>query len=127
MRYDKAIYFQTVVPGDYNESTGDYGEPTVTEVKRLASVQQANFQPKGEYRLKLLYGSIKENSLTVSLLNAYTKPFDRIRIGDKLFQVDARLPHRSKQVFIVSQIQTSKKQAQEPQTSDDQSEDMTEG
>ena len=38
MRYDKAVYFQTVEHGSYNPDTGDYADDQVTEVKKYGSV-----------------------------------------------------------------------------------------
>ena len=99
MRYDKTVYFQTVTPGPYDDSTGDYGAPVIAEESRLASVVTTD-----EDTLKLIYGGVREDSLTIHLQNAYKKPFDRIRIGDRTYTVDRRKRLRTKQVFIVSQI-----------------------
>lgn len=99
MRYDKPIYFQVVTEGEYNERTGDYGAESVTETKRLASVIDTD-----DERKQLVYGNVKQASKTISLLNIYSGYFDRIRIGDVLYQVDMRSTHRRKQTFIVSEI-----------------------
>lgn len=60
MRYDTPVYFQEITPGEYDPETGDYREDTIQETKRLASVMNT-----GEETLKLLYGSIKQGSLTI--------------------------------------------------------------
>ena len=99
MRYDTPIYFENVSPGEYDEETGNYGESKVTSERRLASVEGTS-----EKRMTLIYGAVREGSRTVSLLNAYTEPFDRIRIGDKLYTVDRKLTLRTKQAFVVSEI-----------------------
>lgn len=101
MRYDTIIYFQLVTAGEYDSSTGDYGEDTVTETKRYASVMDT----KTETLLEV-YGSLKQGSLTVLLQNQYTDAFDRIRIGDKAYRVDYRRDLRTKQTFIVSEVQS---------------------
>ena len=105
MRYDKAVYFQRVIPGEYDEETGNYTDPVVIEEKRVASVTQSSTQPKGDRSLIIGYGSIKEDALTVKLLNPYTKPFERIRIDGRLYAVDRQFLLRNKQTFVVSEIQ----------------------
>lgn len=100
MRYDTPIYFESVVPGEYDEATGDYGRPGVRADRRIASVQ-----PTSEKRMQLVYGGIREGSMTASLLTPYREPFDRLRIGRKAYKVDRRLTLRNKQVFVVSEIQ----------------------
>ena len=99
MRYDTAVYFQTLAQGTYDEDTGDYSDPTITEVQRTASVIETSDDVK-----QLLYGNITEKSKTISLLNAYTGHFDRIRIGNVLYRVDQRTTLRKKQSFVVSEI-----------------------
>jgi hypothetical protein len=36
---------------------------------------------------------------------AYTEPFDRIRIGEKFYKVDKVRQLRTKQTFIISEVQ----------------------
>ena len=105
MRFDRAVYFQRVIPGKYDEETGNYTDPEVIEKKRIASITQSSTQPKGDRNLQIEYGNIREDALTIRLLNPYTHPFDRIRIGDRLYRVDSRFTLRNKQAFIVSEIQ----------------------
>ena len=99
MRYDTAVYFQTLAQGTYDEDTGDYSDPTITEIQRTASVIETSDETK-----QLLYGNITEKSKAVSLLNAYVGQFDRIRIGNVLYRVDQRTTLRKKQSFVVSEI-----------------------
>lgn len=99
MRYDTAVYFQTLSQGTYDEETGDYTDPTITEVQRIASVIDTSDDVK-----QLLYGNITEKSKTISLLNAYAGHFDRIRIGSVLYRGDQRTTFRKKQSFVVSEI-----------------------
>ncbi|MDO4803885.1 MAG: hypothetical protein Q4A32_03580 [Lachnospiraceae bacterium] len=108
MRYDTAVYFQRITPGEYDETTGNYSDPVVTEDKRIASVTQSPTQPKGDRKLRIEHGSVREDSLTVRLLNPYPKPFDRIRIGGRLYSADTALRLRNKQTFVISEIQAVK-------------------
>ena len=43
--------------------------------------------------------------MTVRLQNRYDEPFDRIRIGEKVYQVDMARPLRVKETFVVSEAQ----------------------
>ena len=74
MRYDTPIYFQKVVPGEYDESTGDYNDDAVEETMKFASVISTDADT-----ITLIYGKIKQGILTVSLQRHYTDPYDRIR------------------------------------------------
>lgn len=100
MRYDTPIYFQSVQQGEYDPSTGNYGEDTPIEEMRWASVTDSTTET-----LNLVYGGIKQGSLTLRLQNHYDKPFDCIRIGGKRYSVDKARKLRTKQVFIVSEVQ----------------------
>lgn len=97
MRYDKPIFFQSTEPGAYDPMTGDYGDDTISEVKKYASVTDT-----GTETLRLVYGAIKQGSFTIRLQQPYKKPFDRIRIGEKLYQVDFA---RKSRAFVVSEVQ----------------------
>ena len=100
MRFDTPIYFQTIEMGAYNAETGNYEPDTVTEDKRWASVTDSKTET-----LKLIYGDIKQGCKTVRLQNIYRKPFDRIRIGEKLYRVDFSRGLRCKHIFVVSEVQ----------------------
>lgn len=100
MRYDTPVYFQTIKPGAYDENTGNYSKDSVFEVGVSASVMDTQTET-----MKLIYGSIKQGSLTITVQNHYNLPFDRIRIGNKLYQVDRTRRLRVKQSYIVSEVQ----------------------
>ena len=100
MRFDTPIYFRTVKPGEYDASTGNYGEDTITEEKRLASVTDSTTET-----MNLVYGGIKQGSKTVRLQNHYNEPFDQIKIGDKVYRVDKERKLRVKHTFVVSEVQ----------------------
>ena len=103
MRCDTPIYFQHITPGAYNVSTGDYEKDTVKEVQRYASVTNSGVQT-----LNLIYGELKQGSLTVRLQTPYTEAFDRIRIGAKVYRADFSRVLRTKQTFVVSEVQNGK-------------------
>ena len=104
MRYETPVYFQRIKKGAYNATTGDYSPETVEEVKRYASVTDT-----GAETLNIVYGCLKQGSLTIRLQNHYSEPFDRIRIGDgeqaKYYRVDRARALRLKYNFIVSEVQ----------------------
>lgn len=99
MRYDTPIYFQRITPGEYDPNTGDYGDDTVGETLRYASVMNT-----GEETLRLVYDGPKQGSLTIQIQNHYPEPFDRIRVGEKIYQVDSSRELRMKHTFIVSEV-----------------------
>lgn len=100
MRFDTPVYFQSVVRGEYDPTTGDYAEDIVTEVERYASVSDT-----GMDTLTLVYGGLKQGSLTIRLQSVYDGIFDYIRIGSKRYRVDKTRTLRHKQTFIVSEVQ----------------------
>ena len=100
MRYDTPIYFRRIIPGGYDPATGNYDDDTIIEVARFASVMDTSRET-----MRLVYGEIRQGSLTIHLQNHYDNPFDRIRMGDRLYTVDYTRRLRVKQVFVVSEVQ----------------------
>lgn len=100
MRFDTPVYFQKVTQGEYDASTGNYGDDIVTETMKLADVTDSSTET-----LNLVYGGIKQGSLTVRLQNHYDKEFDVIRIGRTIYRVDSERKFRTKHTFIVSEVQ----------------------
>ena len=100
MRYDTTIYFQRLMQGEYDMETGDYKEDSVSEVSRQASVMDTTTQ-----MMQLVYGMIKQGSLTIQLQNHYDQPFDQIRVENTIYKVDYFRKLRTKQTFIVSEVQ----------------------
>lgn len=100
MRFDTPVFFQRITPGEYDTVTGNYGKDTVTEKKCYADVTDA-----GEKTLRLVYGELRQGSKVVCVQNHYKKPFDSIRIGQKRYKVDGSRNLRTKQVFVVSEVQ----------------------
>ena len=100
MRYDTTIYFQRLIQGEYDSETGDYKEDSVSEDSRQASIMDTTTQ-----MMQLVYGMIKQGSLTIQLQNHYDQPFDQIRVGNAIYKVDHSRKLRTKQTFIVSEVQ----------------------
>lgn len=100
MRVDTPIFFQTITPGEYDANTGNYDKQTVEEVKKYASVTDSGIET-----LNLIYGEIRQASKTIRLNGQYNAPFDRIRIGRKVYRVDLSRPLRNKHIFVVSEVQ----------------------
>nr|WP_307999331.1 hypothetical protein [uncultured Merdimonas sp.]DAZ20017.1 MAG TPA: hypothetical protein [Caudoviricetes sp.] len=100
MRYDTPVYFQKITSGEYDPKTGNYGADTVEENQRYASIMDT-----GAVMLKLVYDGPKQGSLTIQIQNHYTEPFDRIRVGEKVYSVDYSRELRRKHVFVVSEVQ----------------------
>ena len=99
MRFDTPIYFVRIQPGEYDASTGNYGEDTKEEMRYTAVTDT------GTQTMTIIYGALKQGSKTIRLQNHYTKPFDSIRIGEKKYHVDRERKLRVKQTFIVSEVQ----------------------
>lgn len=100
MRFDTPIYFRRLTQGAYNETTGNYDDDTVAETEVMASVMDTQTET-----MKLVYGDIRQGSLTLTIQNHYDQTFDNIRVGDKVYRVDRTRRLRVKQSFIVSEVQ----------------------
>jgi hypothetical protein len=99
MRFDTAVFFQRI-GSEYDETTGNYNTTILSEEKRYASVTASSVET-----LNLVYGKVKQGSLTVRLQNHYSEHFNRIRIGDKIYRVDSARPLRNKYTLVVSEVQ----------------------
>lgn len=100
MRYDTPICFQRITLGEYDPDTGNYADDIVEETLRYASVMNT-----GEDTLRLVYDGPKQGSLTIQIQNHYEEPFDRIRVGEKVYSVDFSRSLRTKHTFVVSEVQ----------------------
>ena len=99
MRYDKPIYFLTF-RSEYDATTGNYNDEAVENVQKFASVTDTSAQT-----LQLVYGDIRQGSLTIRLQTHYEAPFDRISVDGKLYRVDRQRKLRRGHVFVVSEVQ----------------------
>lgn len=100
MRYDTPIYFQRIARGDYNPDTGDYDNDALTEDEVYASVMDTQAKT-----MMLVYGQLKQGSLTVHIQNHYDFAYDYIRIGNKRYRVDLDRKLKTKETFILSEVQ----------------------
>ncbi|MCC8039163.1 MAG: hypothetical protein LIP02_13675 [Bacteroidales bacterium] len=55
--------------------------------------------------LALQYGDLKEGNLIVRLQNHYSDPFDRVRIGDKVYKSVSVRDLRHKKTLILAEVQ----------------------
>lgn len=98
MRYDTKVYFQKITPGAYDKNTGNYLDDHIDEVEMYASVTDSSTET-----MKLIYGSIKQGSLTIRLQNHYMDVYDRIRIGSKVYETDLERRTRGHS-FVVHEV-----------------------
>ena len=59
MRYDTPVFFQRVLPGEYDSKTGNYAADQVTEVQKMASVMDTRAEI-----MQIVYGESIENFST---------------------------------------------------------------
>lgn len=100
MRYDTPIYFRNIIKGKYDSKTGNYDDDIVEETTVYASVSDT-----GSEMLKLVYGTVKQDSKIIRLQSIYKGVYDSIRIGSSIFKVGYEKKLRTKQVLIVSEVQ----------------------
>lgn len=98
MRFDTPVYFLTETEGTYDASTGDYDDPVTTEQEVYADITNT-----GTQTLNLMYGNIKESSLTVRTREFFSG--QRMRIGGKIYRVDSRRKLKDLTTYIVSEVQ----------------------
>lgn len=99
MRYDKLVKFQMVDSVYTNK--GDYEEQIINEYTEYASIVDTDFQT-----MAIVYGGIKQGSITLHLLNKVKYDFNRIVYDGKAYMVDQVINQRTKQAYILSQWQT---------------------
>ncbi len=97
MRFDTPVSFVKNTD-TYDASTGDY-TTTSEETIRYASVDATT-----ERMMTLVYGGVKQDSITIRLQNHYEADFDEIKVGGKAYRVDYRSPKRVKDVFVLSRV-----------------------
>ena len=100
MRFDTPIFFVKDLPAEYDANTGNYIEIAAEETQAFASVTDT-----GAQTLNLVYGELKQGSLTIRLQNHIGISFDRIRVGDKYYRKDMERKLRTKHIFVVSEVQ----------------------
>jgi len=104
MRYDTAICFVRKGVPVYDPLTGDYSDGEPTEKTVYASVTDTS-----QDTLMVVYGEIRQGSLTIRLQNHFNEAFDSIVIKEGryagTYAVDKRRKLRTKETFIVSEVQ----------------------
>ena len=99
MRYDTPVYFQTVKSGQYDQNTGNYGDDTIVEKELMASVMDTSTKT-----MQLIYGTIKQGSLTIHIQNHWNEAFNFIRIDKKQYKVDYSRKLRTKHIIVISEV-----------------------
>ena len=99
MRYDREAIFQQVE--EQYLSNGDYAEIVVEEHTEYCSVAFTDLQT-----MHLVYGAIKQGSLTIHLQNYIGYAFNRIVIEGKTYVVDDEIDLRFKKVYVISEWQS---------------------
>ena len=100
MRYDTPVIFRSVVAGAYDPDTGDYADDSYKDVRLYASVMDTSTRT-----MELVYGSIKQGSLTVHVQGHVDMPFDQMIIRGRNYRVDYTRRLRTKQSFVISEVQ----------------------
>ena len=98
MRYDRKAIFQQVE--EQYLDTGDYAERVVEEHTEYCSVAYTDLQT-----MHLVYGAIRQGSLTIHLQNYIGYTFNRIVIDGKKYVVDDAIDLRFKKVYVISEWQ----------------------
>lgn len=99
MRYDRKVTFRKYRPGAYNSTTGNY-EPSTIDYSDERSAAVTGTSRK---YMELLYGKIREDSVTIHLQNQYSRPFDRIIIDEVPYQADLTRNLRTKQIIVCTE------------------------
>ena len=102
MRYDTPVFFRYISEKTYNYDTGDYEPGTVKEVQEYASVENTKSDT-----LHFVYGTMKEDSLTLHFQNHVDPYFTSIRIGEKIYKSDYIRRLRTKMAIVVSEVKGS--------------------
>lgn len=97
MRYDTKVIFQLVE--DTYLANGDYSETVLEQHTEYASIQNTDAQT-----MHLVYGEIRQGSITLSLQNYVGYPFNRVLVNGKPYTVDQSINLRVKKAYILSEI-----------------------
>lgn len=100
MRYNDRIAFVKNGESSYDVTTGNYIEDAPAKTIIPASVMDSRTQT-----MMLVYGEIRQGSLTIHIQNIYSDPFDRIEFNGKKYRVDYRRRLGTKETYIVSEVQ----------------------
>lgn len=98
MRYDVKAQFQQVE--EQYQSNGDYAETVVEEHIEYVAVTATDFET-----MHIIYGGIRQGSITIHLQNFVGYPFNRVVIDNVPYVVDDAIDLRVKKIYILSQWQ----------------------
>lgn len=101
MRYDTRILFLTRIQGSYNEDTGNYEEDTYEEDEVFGAVSNT-----ADNMQTLVYGQLRQGSVTIHLQNHYQKLFDLVEIDGKRYQIDNRTLYKVKETMVLSEVKS---------------------
>lgn len=98
MRYAEPVGF-CKVNKTYDVETGNYieDEPEVTTA--YASIISTDIE-----MMQIVYGALRQGSLTLQFQNHQGTDFDYLEIRGKRYKVDSRDQKAVKEVFIVSEV-----------------------
>ena len=99
MRYDTPVIFQQVE--EQYQANGDYAEVIKEQHTEYVSLVDTDIQT-----MHLIYGGIRQGSVTMHLQNYVGYPFNRVVIGSKPYVVDQVINLRVKQAYVLSEWQT---------------------
>ena len=97
MRYDTKVIFQQVE--DTYQENGDYAESVVEQHIEYASVQSTDAQT-----MHIVYGEIRQGSITLSLQNYIGYKFNRVLVNGKPYTVDQSIDLRFKKAYVLSEL-----------------------
>lgn len=100
MRYDRKIELIRADPGTFNPLTGNYEGGSETRTPLFASIMDTRAET-----VQLVYGSLKQGSLTIQLQNHIRIPFDWIDVDGRRYKADFRRKLRTKETLVVSEVQ----------------------
>lgn len=98
MRYDTKVIFQQVE--EQYQTNGDYAETVVEQHTEYVSLVDTDIQT-----MHIVYGAIRQGSVTMQLQNFVGYPFNRVVINGKPYVVDQVFNMRVKQAYILSEWQ----------------------
>ena len=98
MRFDTPVVFK-VIEDVYDAQTGDYASTVTSQKTIMASVDSTT-----EQMMTLVYGGVKQDSITARFQNHIDIPYTDIEIGGKAYQVDYIAPKRVKEVFVLHRV-----------------------
>lgn len=97
MRYDTKVIFQLVE--DTYDSNGDYSEKVLEQHTEYASIQNTDAQT-----MHLVYGEIRQGSITLSLQNYVGYTFNKVLVNGKPYTVDQSINLRVKKAYVLSEL-----------------------